>query len=282
MAGNYPDPSSWRMALDRDGSQITYGSESGAVANLSAGSLITAGDDSSATTVNLTFGGGDEVIFIAVIFPELRDIDGYAVFTTASPDWVVQTSTNTTNGQDGTWTTINASYDPPNNTSAWRTAYTSGTALAVLAIRFYYANGISSVTLGSIHLYGEPAPGTNPDRLVFWDAATDNKMPPATLDWGNVPRSSSDDRTVRVKNLSATKTAANVRVSFDILIDGSPSVPGQHLVSYGGGAFLSQVNIGTLAPGAISGPITVRRVTPSSAQLGLFAPRISAVADTFA
>jgi hypothetical protein len=86
---------------------------------------------------------------------------------------------------------------------------------------------------------------------------------------------------VRVKNVSPTKTAANVRVSFDIVTDSAaPSVPGQFFVSFGGGAFLSQVNVGTLAPGAISGPITVRRVTPSNAQLGLWLPRISAVADS--
>jgi hypothetical protein len=219
---------------------------------------------------------------VAVIFPELRDLDAYLLITNVSTINLVQTSTNTTNGQDGTWTTIASNYATQTSTATWRTAITAGTALAVLAIRFYLNNGSSSWTLRSVHLYGEPAPGSNPDRLVFWDAVADNKMPPATLDWGNVPRSSSDDRTVRVKNLSATKTASNVRVSFDILNDGTPTVPGQHLVSYGGGAFLAQVNLGTLAPGAISGPITVRRVTPSSAQLGLFAPRISAVADTFA
>lgn len=288
MAGSYPDPSSWRMALDRDGSEITFGSLSGTVLSLTTAQKILATDDSSTTGSSLSLGSlfpaaGEQVLFVAVVFPELRDLDAYLLVSNQTAvNWTVQVSTNTTNGQDGTWSTLSSTYHAEAETTSWRTAIVAGTALSVLAVRFYYANGISNVTLRSIHLYGEPAPGSNPDRLVFWDPVANAKMPPALLDWGNVPRSSSDDRTVRVKNLSATKTAGNVRVSYDIMTDGTPSVPGQHLVSYGGGPFLAQVNLGTLAPGAISGPITVRRVTPSSAQLGLFAPRISAVADTFA
>ena len=63
---------------------------------------------------------------------------------------------------------------------------------------------------------------------------------------------------------------------MDVLTDGSPSVPGQHTLSFGGGSFLSQVNVGDLAPGAVSGIVTFRRVTPSNAQLGLWSFRVFA------
>jgi hypothetical protein len=133
----------------------------------------------------------------------------------------------------------------------------------------------------SLHVWGEIAPAENPNRLIFWHPTNNEKMPPQWLDWGDVPRSSSGDVLVRVKNNSGTLAANNVRVSFDILSDGAPSVPAQHTASYGGGSFTAQPNIGTLAPGAISGAITIRRITPSNAQYGLFAPRVSAVADTW-
>jgi hypothetical protein len=197
----------------------------------------------------------------------------------------IQWSLNTTNGVDGTWTTIAGPYSFGNDETVWRTGTMAETVLAVKALRFRL-NGSSpwSWSVKSLHVWGEIAPAETPDRLVFWNAGSDTKMDPVTLDWGDAPRSSSADRVVRVKNISPTKSAVNVRVSFDILTDATspaPSVPAQYTASYGGGSFLAQVNIGTLAPGAISGPITLRRITPSNAQYGLFAPRVSAVADSW-
>jgi hypothetical protein len=283
MAGNYPDPSTWRMALDRDGSTFTVGLNAGPISTISATDIQNANDETQATAAAAY---GTQVDFFAVVFPEKRDIDGFFFNALvggggsgATVD--VQTSTNTTNGQDGTWTAFVSAYNYKAVAPVWRSSVVAGTALAVKGIRWVGFSAGNTFAIRALHLYGEIAPGENPDRLVFWSATADEKMPPATLDWGDVPRSSSADRIVRVKNISGTHTANNVRVSFDILTDGTPSVPAQHLVSYGGGAFLAQVNLGSLGPGAISGPITLRRVTPSNAVLGLFAPRASAVADSW-
>ena len=71
-------------------------------------------------------------------------------------------------------------------------------------------------------------------------------------------------------------TAGSTRVAMEVLTDASPSVPAQHTLSYAGGSFLAQVNIGDLAPGAISGPVTMRRVTPTDAALGLWTFRVFA------
>jgi hypothetical protein len=289
MAGNYPDPSTWRMALDRDGSVFITVTSGQAVTQLTSGQILTLNDEGTAMangSVSYPVPAGDAA-YMAVIFPELRDIDAFLFMGNGASSDAAQTlpfvevSANTSNGVDGTWTTVATNYSSPAAGAGWRTTPTASTALAQRAIRF---RGVGSGVLmyaRLLHLYGEPAPGANPDRLAFWSPTADVKMPPATLDFGDTPRSSSADKTVRVKNLSGTKTAGNVRVSYDILTDGSPSVPAQFLLSFGGGAFLSQVNVGTLAPGAISGAITVRRVTPSNAALGLFAPRIAAVPDTF-
>lgn len=287
MAGNYPDPTSWRMALDRDGSVLVeIGSSTQAVYQLTAGQVTGIAGESG--TVYTAVEGGLSGI-LAVIFPELRDIDAWYLAVSglsgASDNVAVDVSTNTTNGLDGTWNQIdNGSVEVhTGSVGPWRTGIRSGTALAVRGIRFHTpgAAGSNKFAIYALHLYGEVSPGS-PDRLAFWSATADQKMPPATPDFGDVPRSSSDDFVVRVKNLSATKTAGNVIVSFDILTDGVPTVPAQHLVSTDGVTFTAQVNIGSLAPGAISAPVTVRRVTPSNAQLGLWAPRMSAVPGTWA
>jgi hypothetical protein len=136
------------------------------------------------------------------------------------------------------------------------------------------------MTFRNVHLYGEPAPGENPNRLALWHPTLDQRVTPAYFDWGNVPRSSSADRLFRVKNVSSTLTASSVRVAMEALTDTTPSVPGQHSISSDGTTFLAQVNIGSLSPGAISGPLTLRRVIPSNAVLSLWSFRVFAESTT--
>lgn len=282
MAGNYADPTSWMMALDRDGSVMTeYSPSAGLVYEIPNSGIV--GVTKTASTVPLVPHLKDA--WWCIIFPELRDIDAYFLADNFDgfDQGQIQTSVNTTNGMDGTWTTLASALTYPTSVTTWRTAIRAETALGVKGVRFWTpgsGNGIFS-NLRALHLYGEVSPGS-PDRLAFWSATADQKMSPATPDWGDVPRSSSDDFQVRVKNLSGTKTAGNVRVSFDTITDTTPSVPSQHMASLDGVTFFAQVNIGSLAPGAISAPVTIRRVTPSNAILGLWALRMSAVPDTWA
>ncbi len=115
----------------------------------------------------------------------------------------------------------------------------------------------------------------------MWNPSTDERVGPAHFDWGDAPRSSSADKTFRIKNLSGTLTANDVSVSLNALTDTTPSVPGQHLISYDGGPFQAQVDIGDLGPGAISDVLTLRRVTPDNAVLSLWSFRIFAAADSW-
>jgi hypothetical protein len=196
----------------------------------------------------------------------------------------IAVSADTTNGLDGTWTTISTQQLWSGTVkTAYRTLITSTTALAVRAVRFYATTTtFNSFVLKALHLYGEPVPGANPNRLELWHPTADEKLTPAFFDWGDVPRSSSADRVFRVKNLSGSLTAGSTRVAMEALTDASPSVPAQHTLSYGGGSFLAQVNIGDLAPGAISGPVTLRRVTPSNAALSLWSFRVFAESTNWA
>jgi hypothetical protein len=224
---------------------------------------------------------------LLIVFPELRDLDAYFLRNLPSafspPPLTIATSVDTTNGIDGTWSTIFSGSGTSGTVKpGYRSGIASTTALGIRAIRFTANNGaLNNFSPNVLHLYGEPAPGENPNRLALWHPTLDQRVTPAYFDWGNVPRSSSADRTFRVKNLSATLTANTPRVAMESLSDTTPSVVGQHTLSLDGATFLAQVNPGTLAPGAISGVITLRRVTPSNAQLSLWSMRVFAEATSW-
>lgn len=281
MSGNYPDVPSWRMAIDRDGTQGYTVSAANIVAQLTGADLVKLNNEADDY---VSFADSNAVgSRIVLIFPELRDIDGFYVEPIAAssggPTVVIEVSADSTNGLDGTWTNVATVGSPGESVIPnYRTQIVATTQLAMRAIRARMSNANSSTVhrLSAFHVFGEPAPGENPHRLALWHPTLDQRITPAYFDWGNTPRSSSADRLFRVKNLSPSLTAGSTRVAMEALTDGSPSVPGQHSLSFGGGSFLAQVNVGDLAPGAISGQVTLRRITPSNAQLGLFAMRVFA------
>lgn len=275
MAGNYPDVPSWRMAYDRDGTQVfTVDPGTGAITQVSSASISNMNDED-----------GDDFLThlkVAVLFPELRDLDAFWIWYY----WIgwsqPQVSVDTTNGFDGTWTSL-GSITGQNDALQphYRTNIQSTTALGIRGIRFQGGSGAATTRFIALHLYGEPAPGENPDRLMIVKADADERVAPAFFDWGNVPRGSTADKTFRVKNLSPTLTASSIRVAMEAPTNASPSTPGQHSLSTDGTNFLAQVNIGNLAPGAISGPITLRRSMATNAQLGLHAFRLFAEAASW-
>lgn len=283
MAGNYVDVPSWRMAFDRDGTVGATINPSLVITQMTGTEMSTINDESNSSAVT-AYLGGTKFVFI---FPEKRDLDGYFIASTGASGSTIgpiEVSTNSTNGVDGTWTQIQANYTQ-NDGTQWRTQIRSATALAIKAVRFVVTTGIDVIALRAVHLYGEIAPGENPNRLILWHPTLNQRIGPAYFDWGDVPRSSSADKTFRVKNNSSTLTANSIRVAQEILTDasgGSPSVVGQHTLSTDGTTFVAQVNVGNLAPGAIySGTVTLRRNTPSNAQLGLFAHRVFAEANSW-
>jgi hypothetical protein len=268
------------MAFDRDGTQGVKIDGANNMSTMTNAELVSLNDEAD-TTVS-QFGSPWK---LCLIFPELRDLDGY-FRNISGKQLTVETSVDTTNGFDGTWVTLSASTGETavNTVSTkpnYRTGIASSTVLAIRAIRFggQYQN-FGTSDFRSVHLYGEPVPGENPNRLALWHPTLDQRVTPAYFDWGNVPRSSSADRTFRVKNLSASLTANSVRVAMEALSDTTPSVPAQHTLSADGTTFLAQVNIGALAPGAISAPLTLRRITPSNAVLSLWSFRVFAESTT--
>lgn len=292
MAGNYPDVPSWRMAWDRDGTQayLIRAIYNDIIPVASADMITLNSENELFVTFNVQDSAAGNKLMLW--FPEKRDVDGFFINATGdgqeSPQQVsVEVSTDTTNGIDGTWTQIKAAYMTPQSVlPTYRTNIQSSTALGVRAIRFVWAQTTSfgHVRSKAFHVYGEPIPGANPNRLSLWHPTLDQRITPAHFDWGDVPRSSSADKQFRVKNLSSTLTANSIRVAQEALADaasGNPSVPGQHTLSVDGTTFLAQVNVGALAPGALSGVVTLRRNTPSNAQLGVWAHRVFAEAGSW-
>ena len=278
MAGNYPNVPSWRMAWDRDGSQA-YGIVSGVPTQLTSAEMIALNDETG-SSVNWIHNWPT-----AIIFPELRDLDGFFISMVGLGSAFISnvaTSVNTTNGVDGTWVSLVADYY--SGAALATEQRTSIRAVTVLGVKAFRYTGSASPDTGTkaVHLYGEISPNQNPNRLVLWHPTLDQRVTPAYFDWGNVPRSSSADKTFRVKNLSAIQTANSIRVAQEILSDTVPSVVGQHTLSLDAVTFLAQVNIGNLAPGAISTQtLTLRRVTPVNAVLSLWCHRVFAEATTW-
>ena len=286
MAGNYPDVPSWRMAIDRDGTAGVKITGLATVVSLTNAQMILLNDES---TGGFSVGFNKNNNGFAVIFPELRDLDGYFAACKAglaAETMKVETSVNSTNGIDGTWVTIAAAYNSTDQISPYyRTAIQSSTVLSIKAVRVLIlgVGGTADTLMLALHLFGEIAPAENPNRLALWHPTLDQRITPSYFDWGNTPRGSSADRTFRVKNLSTVQTANSIRVAQEILTDTVPSVAGQHTLMKASEStsFLAQVNVGALAPGAISEVVTLRRVTPSNAVLSLWCHRVFAEATTW-
>lgn len=288
MAGNYPDVPATRIPYDIDGTKAVH-YDGTSLTDLS-GTVLTSWQNDAVSDVQAGgysppgLNGTNK--FVCLIFPKLMDLDGWYLqmwneFNVQEYPGVVQTSTDTTNGLDGTWTTRTTGSGTTGTSPAekMRNNIVSTTCPGTKALRIWGVSGSGYHSPTVVHLYGEPNVTTG-DRLEIWHPTLDQRLTGAYFDYGNVPRGSTEDRTFRVKNLSSVYTANSVNVAFDALTDGSPSVPGQFTVSQGG-SFAAQQTLSSIAPGAISPVLTVRRITPTNAQLSLWTFRIKATAASW-
>lgn len=276
MAGNYPDVSSWRMAWDTDGTQFFVNNvqqSSGTMAALNSEVKSTLPFNNSMTQAATTGW--------VIIFPELRDLDGI-LWRYDSQDFsssrIFQVSEDTTNGIDGTWVTIPVTITSVNLKTAARLNITWNTVLGIKGIRiFSSSSGAGGHNDLNMHLYGEPSPGENLQRLEIWHPTLDQRLGPADLDWGDVPRNTTETRQFRIKNMHGSLTANSVRAAMSALTDTVPSVVGQQAISKDGSTWASQQTLSSpLGPGAISPILYIRRTTPANATLSLWWYRLFA------
>lgn len=283
MAGSYPDVPGHRMAYDRDGTilmNIPHPGTSGTPVLQTTAVMQQFNDDYEMTKKVSTWNTQGW----AFIFPELRDITGLFLAKNADNGATVDTSVDTTNGVDGTWVArgsfIHAIESSFIISPMYRSSVTAYNYPGIKAIRFRFSSG-SGHNYGMMHIYGQAAAGLAPNRLKVWHPTLDTPVGGAYFDWGDVAQSTSADRQFRVKNPSATLTANSISLTREALTPLTPSIVTQHQFSLDGSTFADTVNIGSLAPGAISVPITLRRTIISGAALSTSALRIVASAASY-
>ncbi len=205
--------------------------------------------------------------YFCCVFPQPRDIKGvyvrHELWQNTLP--AAEYSPDTTNGIDGTWITLGSIETGGNMRNDIRAC--NGPSAKGIRLK---SNNNSATKIQRVHIYADPVI-IDEQRLDFWHATEDRPLSGQEANWGDIPRGSSGDLEFRVKNLSSSKTAQQIQLGFHALDPGNPSNPGQHLLKAPNSSqFLSAININDLAPTAVSGVITLRRVTDMQAQLGLY------------
>lgn len=284
MAGSYMDAPAARIAYDRDGSVGVGITASGVPTQLTLAMLQGFNSEREAGTAPSA--GASRV---AIVFP--IPVDLKAVFLSliaATPTASIETSKDTTTGVDGTWTT---QVPAANHLKDVKPNYRILTMLNELpggaANQNVRGVRISSSTstlpnIRALHFYGDPSGSATPDRIAVWHPSLNIPLPVTQFDWGNVPRSSSADRSFRIKNLSTNLIAGDIEVYVEALTPGAPSVSGMHTISDNGGAtFLTSATISELGPGEISGVFILRRVVPANAQVSVWSARVAADVSTW-
>ncbi len=122
----------------------------------------------------------------------------------------------------------------------------------------------------NLFLYGNPETGSWRDYMQIQDSEHHDAVYAAQMDWGTAPWHSSDDKGIRVKNLSPDAEARDIDVYFDF---GTIAVPSQvsdmFVLSLDRGQTWEQkVRLSSLSPGATSPVILIRRVTTEDDPLG--------------
>lgn len=276
MAGNYPDAPNNRFEVDMDGTVGALITSGGSITTLTTTQLQSLNDESDSSTVPSPGTNG----FTAYIFPELRDISA-VFFSHSTGNATVLTSTNTTNGYDGTWTTLLAAAA---RTSATQPNYRTGIETAVASsIKGIRVLSSSTGAPRTLHVYGNNS-SLAADKLELWHPTLDQPLyqTPAHLDAGDLMRNSSVDLTFRIKNLSATLTANTVTVSAQALTDAaSPTMVSGITFDFNGSGFAATASVSSLTPGTVSALFTVRHTVPTNAVLGLWSQRVIASAASW-
>lgn len=281
MAGSYPDVPSRRMAWDEDGTVLLTGDQAGssALIELTSVQMVELNDEDDS---GYNFGSTSPPRFYWHLFPELRELDGFYASRATSALTTVHTSPDTTNGRDGTWTQQIANADQAGSVpTTYRTSIISTAVSSIRGVRLAQdgdSAGGGAQTLRAEHLYGEISAGQTPDRLLFIDDATGLEFT-LPIDYGNVPRGSSADRLIRLRNNSAAKTANTIQYTAQSLYLNSAAWYTATLP--GGSTFQSTQQLASLAPATTSGLITLRRVVPNTEDLGVHAARLYANVDTW-
>lgn len=284
MAGSYPDVPGYKFAYDVDGTVVVcHNVWNGTNFNFSSGQLRDFNNEW--THIKYSNNNSNHFGYIAFLFPEQRSLAG--MFINMQKMGVVEYSTDSTTGLDGTWSTVTGPvlYNTADKIQA-RVNISSAVVASMTSVRIQYNGGSGNLDIRNIHLYGSTTPTASPNRLRVVDmtntsttsdgVTTTGEDMAAQLDFGNIPQRSNSTKQFKVVNNSSTQTATNITVSLDAPTDASPSLIGQLQVSTDNIAYANAVNIGNLAPGASSGTLYIKNTIANNAQLSVWSARIIA------
>ena len=224
----------------------------------------------------------------AWIFPEYRDIYGYAVVlevqfsSIGKGDFWMYISGNTTNGIDGDWTVVGFFQEPnlPVNNNYpewWRESQVSFFFPRARGMRFL---GTGNFNVGASNsfpmawraafLFGMISAGETPDRILFIDNYTGLEFT-LPMDWGDVPRGSVLEWDIYLLNNSSTLTANTMTLDMKTLYNVSDT---WYQMKVTGGMFGDTIAITSMAPGARfptgTDIITVRLSVPQDQPLSIY------------
>lgn len=251
MAGFYTDVPANRFAYHLDGTKIFMIDSANTLTEITAQATLFNDEDADYHQTS-----GQTVLFI---FPELRDLSAYYFddYWGVTPQ-TLQVSSDTTTGLDGTWTTVVNPWSRQvavNPIPTYRTAINTAVAGSIKGIKFNFNS--STIRIATIHLYGSIPTTSNPNRLIFWEPVNNNATGGAYFDWGDVVQGSSQTKSFRIKNNSSTQTANSVAIST-----GAETFGMALQFSTDNATFTASINIGNLAPGALSNVLYVKRAVP--------------------
>jgi len=282
MAGSYPDVPSRRIGWDADGTVLLVRRTQTASypwqEQSAATKAVFNAEDSVAALENELddlnqFNNHDGEL--ALIFPELRELDGLFIQTnkgTGNFITAIDASGDTTNGFDGTFSSVIANYtDPADVIDSWRDNITSlaESNRRALRVTFLGLKG-SNMSFRMMHLYGEISGGETPDRLLWFDDVTGLEFT-ADIDYGFTPRGGSEDVLIRLRNNSAALTANTVQYTAEDLYQDAATWFTATLP--GGSTYQATQQISSIAPATTTGIITLRRITPGDQTPGVYAAR---------
>ena len=291
MAGNTIDERADRIEYDLDGTLIYYHSGSftypDPLTTLFSNAQLRQLNDSNNVDVVIS-GGANSVQKFMIVFAEPMTITGYylgAHCTGGGAAAWINYSTNSTNGVDGTWLSTGWTYFNSGDPNYMKNNVLATNLTNVKYIIGYWQTGASSspsTSLRNIQIYGYPTAGKPTRRLEFWHPTTDAEASAALFDYAEQPQGATVGKTFRVKNMSATETANAIVVSAgEVMKDATPTLATQVSVSTDDITYTSTINIGNLAPGAISPVLYHRWAIPSNAQFLLQSLRVSAIAGSW-
>lgn len=249
MASSYPPPpTGWEFVFDMDGTIVRANSST---AYDSPTVKLTNDYDPSTGAV---YSNSNGTANISWLFPQLRTITGFSLAYTASHASGLYTSNDTTDGVNGTWTSVKTHAELAMYRGVTTEALRTPTLVnfsSIKAVRLYMYADYAYMTFQGAHFWGTYT--TN--SLQMWHPTLDQPLIANDCDHGDMLRGAISSKDFRIKNLTA-QTANDIVVSIQ-----TPQLNG----ALGGSDLLysssraDSHNIGNLAPNTISGIITMER-----------------------